>query len=198
MAINYTAIENYLPEVKEKYETLEKYYRKLTFEDAIEQAAKAIVPREVKQCIGYKSGFDSHQRRVGKKLCKIAAEILGSKPYLEQLYQAKSFEDIFDVTEKVKRETFKLGDLWSYDTALRISLHKGWYPEYVYLQTGAKGGAKTLKEEEFISKEQLSGQRKVSPDILPDKLGKLPPHFIENILCVGKRKGWFISNIGGE
>lgn len=112
-------------------------------------------------------------------------------PYWEELEQANSFEDLFRVTEKVRQATYRLGDLWSYDTAQRIALHKGWYPIEVYLQSGAYEGARVLSNEGHIEPSSLRRNRSVSKDVFPGFLNQLKPYLIENILCVGKREGWF-------
>ncbi|MEO9850322.1 MAG: hypothetical protein ABJH72_24625 [Reichenbachiella sp.] len=187
-------IQDYIPQAQQYYSDVEDYYRSLSFEEAVQNAAQAIIPSGIKSCSTSKTAFASHQRRVGKKKCKEGAEKLLTHPFWSELENAKSFEDIFRVTEKVKAQTERLGDLWSYDTAQRIALHKGWYPNEVYLQSGAKDGAKSLVKEGHVKSLVLKGKRHVKREHFPDILKELKPYLIENILCVGKREGWFINS----
>jgi hypothetical protein len=191
MVIRIYEIEKYVPQAEQYYADVEQYYKSLNFQDAVKNAAQAIIPAGIKSCSTNKTAFAGHQRRVGKEKCKEGAEKLLTDPYWRELERAKSFEDIFRVTEKVKQTTYRLGDLWSYDTAQRIALHKGWFPKEVYLQSGAYEGAKVLRDKGYMTSSSLRGKRSVSKELFPDFLKKLKPYLIENILCVAKREGWF-------
>ncbi|MFT7035953.1 MAG: hypothetical protein ACJA2S_004478 [Cyclobacteriaceae bacterium] len=173
------------------YRGVEVYYKGMSFIEAVKQAANAKVPSSSTSCSRNGTSFAGHQRRVGKKKCKEGAEMLLKHPYWGELEKAQSFEDIFKVTEQVKRNVLKLGDLWSYDTAQRIALHKGWYPQDVYLQSGAYNGIQILRDKGFIDNAAIKGKRYISVKAIPEFLSKLEPFLIENILCVGKREGWF-------
>jgi len=191
MSVKIKEIETYVPQAEEYYSEVEVYYKSLTFLEAVKQAANAIVPSGMASCSTSKTSFAGHQRRVGKTKCKEGAEKLLTHPNWAELEAAKSFEDIFRVTEKVKKNTQKLGDLWSYDTAQRIALHKGWHPKEVYLQSGAHEGIQVLVDEGLIDNSEIKGKRSVPKEALPDFMVKLEPYVIENILCVGKSEGWF-------
>lgn len=191
MSIELENIKAYIDEAEEYYSNVEEYYKSLSFKEAVRNAAQAIVPSNIKSCTKGKTSFAGHQRRVGKQKCKEGAEMLLTHPYWIELEKAKSFEEIFNVTEKVKHKIYRLGDLWSYDTAQRIALHKGWYPKEVYLQSGAFDGAKILAELRYMDGMILKGKRSVSNKSLPNFLSKLDPYLIENILCIGKRENWF-------
>jgi len=184
-------IQDYIPQAQQYYSDVEDYYQGLSFEEAVRKAAQAIIPSGINSCSTSKTAFAGHQRRVGKNKCKEGGEKLLSDPFWLELENAKSFEDIFRVTEIVKVKTDRLGDLWSYDTAQRIALHKGWYPNEVYLQSGAKDGARVLVREGYIEGFNVRGNRHINREHFPDILRELKPYLIENILCVGKREGWF-------
>lgn len=184
-------IEAYIPVAEQYYAEVEQYYKSLNIQDAVENAAQAIIPAGIRSCSKTKTVFAGHQRRVGKSKCNKGAEKLLTGSYWDELEKAKSFEDIFLVTEKVRRATYRLGNLWSYDTAQRIALHKGWHPAEVYLQSGAYEGAKVLREKGYVPPTSLRGKRSVSIEIFPDFLKNLKPFLIENILCVGEKNGWF-------
>lgn len=158
----------HLLEVKEHYESL-------PLKKAIKKASTGMNPN---------GKMNSHQWRIGLKTgMKGAIELL--KRYNE-ISNASSFEQIFEVTEKVKNLIFNLGDLWSYDTALRIGFNKGVYPKEVYVQAGVKKGVlKALPG--FKVK-----QRSLSLDRFDSIYHLLEAYQLENFLCIwgkeGKRK----------
>ena len=86
------------------------------------------------------------------------------------------FEDIIVITDEVKNNTKRLGDLWSYDTALRIGFHLKIYPTDVYIQAGVKKGY-------FKLLNKKPRKRKV-PRIKFPMLDELEVYEIENFLCI--------------
>ncbi|MFA0963948.1 hypothetical protein AB9P05_19230 [Roseivirga sp. BDSF3-8] len=177
-------IQKYILQAQHDYANVEVYYQSLNFKNAVRKAAEAMTSE---------TAFAPHQRRVGKIKCRQGADKLLSHPFWLELENARSFEDIFQVTEKVKLEIKGLGDLWSYDTAQRIAFHKGWYPKEVYLHSGAKEGVKVLVNLGYIKSSSIRGKRHIKKELFPDILRQLDPYIIENILCVGKRKGLFLK-----
>lgn len=184
-------IKKYIPKAKIYYQEIEIYYQDLFnkndfgFKHVIRQAAEAQII-----CNG-KRTFADHQHRIGRKRCEQGAnELLKSKNF-QDLNNANSFEDIFVITERVKNYIYRLGDLWSYDTAQRIALSKGFYPKEVYIHAGAKDGTRLLVKSSLLNSSEIRGKRKISPSVFPKELSKLEPYLIENILCVGKRESWF-------
>lgn len=172
---------------KEYYGEVEKHYRGFNdnLEEVIINAGKAKVPWG---CQGKNSDFAKHQWRVGEDLCAKGAKAL--LEYKDGIGRAKTFNELLEFTDKVKNRIDRIGPLWSYDTAQRIGFNKGIYPQKVYLQTGAKKGAWLLAKHEMVDRKLLWGKRYVDPEIFPKALRELEPYFIENMLCVGKRKGW--------
>jgi hypothetical protein len=71
-----------------------------------------------------------------------------------------------------------LGELWAYDTALRLGAHLGHLPARVYLHRGTRKGAENLGL-------NVTGETIEVKD-LPDALRSLPPHESEDILCIYK------------
>lgn len=179
-------IIKYVIWASEYYATCEDYYKSLNFKDAVKKAGEAYVPPNTRNCLGTKSSFASHQRRIGKKQCAQSAEELLREDRLRRLQRATSFDAIFAVTEEIKKGFDGLGDLWSYDTAQRIAMNKGIKPDVVYLQSGARQGAIKI-----IERNELRRRRTLNTEKFPDFLKKFPPFLIENLLCVGKRKQWF-------
>ena len=111
------------------------FYRGLAFRDAVEYAASAAGPH---------GNIQPSQRRVGVRRLRRSAKLLLKR--LEDLRRARSFADLFQVTESVRRDIQGLGDCWSYDTALRIAFHLGpvFYPQAVFLMRANRGGIRKL------------------------------------------------------
>lgn len=157
----------------------EEYYKKLNLSDAIEQAVLGQSPKS-----SSKTHMDSHQRRVGYEACKAGLKELLIINKKTPLANCKSFEDIFNITEQVKRNTARLGDLWSYDTSLRIGFNLGHYPKEVYIQAGVTKGVKRALKGKFQK------GRSLPLNIFPIEIQKLQPYEAENFLCIwGKNNG---------
>jgi hypothetical protein len=148
------------------------FYKSLELVNAIENAAIAKM-RNGKMA--------SHQWRVGKNKCEEGQAKLLAKEI--EIKKCKIFEELFEITEGVKKSTKGLGDLWSYDTALRIGISLGIYPTEVYIQAGVKNGLKKLFPE------KTPKGRSLPLSIFPKELQILAPYEIENFLCIwGKSK----------
>ena len=71
-----------------------------------------------------------------------------------------------------------LGELYVYDTALRIGAKLNLLPNKVYLHAGTRSGAEALG---FDGKATV-----LNVSDLPRELQKLEPHEIEDVLCIFK------------
>jgi hypothetical protein len=71
-----------------------------------------------------------------------------------------------------------IGELYVYDTALRIGAKLGVFPEYVYLHSGTRVGARNLGL-------PWEGPHLLRRDLLPAFQG-LRPHEVEDCLCIFK------------
>jgi hypothetical protein len=72
-----------------------------------------------------------------------------------------------------------LGELYFYDTALRIGAKLGVLPQAVYLHAGTRAGATTLGlivDGSVLLKSEL-----------PELPQKLQPHEVEDVLCIYKK-----------
>lgn len=136
--------------------------------EAIEKAAKSIDPTNENKMF-------RHQRRVGQIVANKGYEALKDREKELQLNQ--NFEEILAITDEVSKQIYRLGSLWSYDTALRIGFQKKIYPKNVYLQAGVKKGYKKIFN-------QNSNNRFVNKEIFPQELQILEPYEIENFLCI--------------
>ena len=69
-----------------------------------------------------------------------------------------------------------IGELYVYDTALRIGAHLRLLPRQVYLHTGTRVGARALGLDDRTTSVSLSH--------LPVGLRPLQPHEVEDVLCI--------------
>lgn len=146
---------------------LKEFFEKLdSLQSAIENAAMANDPD---------GKMNAHQRRLGKKKCLEATRKLFS--FEIEMSKCESFEGIFELTERVKNNTKGVGDLWSYDTALRIGFYLHVYPKNVYVQCGVKEGLKKMTE-------NIPIKRFVDKSLLPKQLQSYDSYMIENFLCI--------------
>jgi hypothetical protein len=152
-------------------EKMKEFYERMSLDNAIKNAAVGE---------NFDGKMSSHQWRIGKERgSKGGTELLRKKHSIED---SKSFEDIFETTEKIKKECFGLGDLWSYDTALRIGFNMHVYPKEIYVQAGvAFGVRKALKG-------KLPKGRSLSLNIFPNEIQKLKAYEAENFLCIWGKK----------
>ncbi len=151
---------------------MKEFYEMLDLKTAIEFASIGKNPN---------GKMNRHQWRVGN-----INGGNGAKELLKQeaaIKKCKTFEEIFEITEQVKKDIYKLGDLWSYDTALRIGFNLKLYPKEVYVQRGVISGV--LK---VMNGKRPKG-RSLHVNIFPKEFQKLKPYEIENFLCIwGKDK----------
>lgn len=151
-----------------------EYFKNITLKVAVYEASSSIESLN-------KNKMFSHQRRIGKGITNKGAEKMLEK--IDEIGKCKTFDEVFLITEEVRKSIFKLGHLWSYDTALRIGFNLNLYPDKVYIQSGVKNGLKK------IFKEKTPRGRTLPKNIFPLQLQKLEPYMIENFLCIyGKNK----------
>ena len=183
-------IKDYLPTAENYYKEVEDFFKKQTLKEAIKNAAEGTLSQN---CDGRTTKFASHQHRVGRKRCAIGAKLLLESKFVKRIEQAQNFDDLMKVVLNVANDplTDRLGDLWCYDTAQRIGFKLKIYPEEVYLQCGAKSGARQLVRSNKINSSAIRGKRHVPKNVFPQELSSLEPYLIENLLCVGKGKGWY-------
>jgi len=116
----------------------------------------------------------SHQRRLYKTVIPAASlQLLAGSA---RLFAARTFADLYFEVEASIGNIFGAGALYIYDTALRLGAFRGLQPNEVYLQAGAREGAKQV----------LSGVpgRSVPLSQFPTAFHSLAPHEMENLLCL--------------
>jgi hypothetical protein len=99
------------------------------------------------------------------------------------LYQANTFEDIFEIIKSEKIHGF--GPLAIYDTSVRIGFSRKIYPNNVYLHAGAQKGMSNLERKGFVPS-RISERSTVPLNKIPEELKLLNPIQIENFLCLYK------------
>jgi hypothetical protein len=134
---------------------------------AIECAALA------KNCKGKRC---SHQRRIPKTCLEKAKHLLLSNS--EAVAQAEDFDALFNLIEKMCKPIKGLGELYIYDTSLRIGAKRDLMPTKVYLHAGTRRGAKTLGFN--------GGVKAIDVSDMPKQLQQLEPREIEDVLCIFK------------
>jgi len=148
-------------------EELNWFAQKPTLKSAVEFSALAI---------NSKGKRYSHQRRLKRATLEKAKETLLAN--FGELKKAQSFDDLFLLIEKLLKPISGAGELYIYDTALRIGANMNLLPTKIYLHAGTRIGARALG---FKTKLKVIEKRD-----LPADFNKLEPHEIEDILCIFK------------
>jgi len=159
-------------EMRELHE-LARFFKSLSFTAAIEYAASGVSPHRK---------IHPHQRKIGVKRLRQSAAML--KKHIPVIRKAKSFADLFIVTEAIKSYMKGLGDLWSYDTALRMAFNRGktFYPRAVYVQESSMKSVKKI-----FSRILIKG-RVLPMKVLPKEMQVLKPFEAENFLSIRGKK----------
>ena len=118
----------------------------------------------------------SHQRRLKKATLQRAKAILLAN--LRRIKQCRNFDELFTLIEVALQGTGGIGELYVYDTALRIGAKLNLLPRKVYLHAGTRVGARAIG---FYGTARIL---RVSD--LPKELQRLKPHEIEDTLCIFK------------
>lgn len=118
----------------------------------------------------------SHQRRIPRHaLAHARRRLLAQIPRMRAI---TSFDDLHELVRLVVEPIRGTGELYVYDTALRIGAKLGLSPNIVYLHAGTRKGGKTLGIR--------PSRESVSLTELPRALRVLAPREIEDLLCIYK------------
>jgi hypothetical protein len=140
-----------------------------TLDDAIRRAALAEEPDGKRY---------AHQRRLKRADLEAAAAKLPTCS--EDIAAASNFARLFEEVRAALRLLDGLGELYMYDTALRIGAKQGTLPVRIYLHAGTRKGAKALGID-------IQGVKALFKFDLPPELRELEAHEIEDVLCIYKR-----------
>lgn len=163
-----TIVRSYTKQVRPHARAeLDRFRQQPTLTLAIEYAALAINSAGKRY---------SHQRRLKKATLEQARDaLLANMKFIEK---SKSFDGLFDLLEALLEPIKGIGELYVYDTSLRISAKMNLLPTKVYLHTGTRVGARALG---------LDGKAKaLDLSALPLEFRRLEAHEIEDVLCIFK------------
>lgn len=122
----------------------------------------------------------SHQRRVKSHAIREATKRLADSH--NDIQDCSSFHDLWNAVGSALRPIQGIGELYIYDTALRIGAQLRLTPKNVYLHAGTLTGARKLG----LLSPQDSHKLWLEPRELPAPLRDLPPSDVENLLCIYK------------
>jgi hypothetical protein len=123
----------------------------------------------------------SHQRRLSRTILEQARGSLRANE--KKIEQCKDFDELYTLLENLLVPIKGIGELYVYDTALRIGARLGLLPSKVYLHAGTRVGAQVLG---------FDGKAKaLEVSQLPQELQQLEPHEIEDVLCIFK--DWLVK-----
>ncbi|GAB4377368.1 MAG: hypothetical protein Kow00121_26600 [Elainellaceae cyanobacterium] len=161
-------VRTYIQNVRPYAQTELNWFRQQpSLESAIEKAAFAVNSQGKRH---------PHQRRLKKSTLEEAHQTLLSN--IKEIQHCKSFDDLFTLVEMLLNPIVGAGELYTYDTALRIGAKLNLLPTAVYLHAGTRNGAKTLG---FNSRTKM-----IEMAALPSELQQLEPYEVEDILCIFK------------
>lgn len=118
-AIKRRHVKKYLPQTVEE---LNWYREQSSLRSAVELAALAI---------DRKGKRHAHQRRLSRSALEKAKEVLVANT--ESLERAKDFDGLIHLIKALLDSVTGIGELYVYDTSLRIGARLGLSPEKVYL-----------------------------------------------------------------
>jgi hypothetical protein len=163
-------VRHYKQKFRERAEQeLGTFHAEKTLEDAIRRAALAEDPGGKRYAHQWRREREDLERSAAK-LATRAAEIAS----------ASDFASLFQIVRSAVHHLRGIGELYIYDTALRIGAKKNALPKLVYLHAGTRKGAKALG----IDVEDVPALFKFE---LPQELRELEAHEIEDVLCIYKR-----------
>lgn len=147
---------------------LNSFLAEMTIEDAIARAGCAETPAGRRY---------SHQRRLKHDDLKAATIRLLERA--AALQAAASFAKLYDMVDEAVGHFGGIGELYVYDTSLRIGAKLGRMPEHVFLHAGARKGAAALGM-------NVKGVRRLFVFDFDQRLRELEAHEIEDVLCIYK------------
>jgi hypothetical protein len=143
------------------------YQRQRTDRDAVSRAARCVLPSGKRH---------PHQYRIpGRVLADAELRLLAN---IDAIRVCTSFDELHDLIEQLAGSISGIGELATYDIALRIGARIGVAPTRVYLHSGTREGARSLG----------LGERRRTLEVseLPSAFRRLAPREIEDVLCIFK------------
>ena len=161
-------VRQYISQIRPRLRAdLEWFEHQPSLESAIGYAALAIKSNGKRQ---------QHQRQLRKANLESAKHALLAN--IEAIEKSSTFDGLFDLVDAILKPIAGVGELYLYDTCLRIGAKLALMPKRVYLHAGTRKGAQALG---------LDGHAKaLEVALFPTELQQLEPHEIEDLLCIFK------------
>lgn len=161
-------VRTYIRRIRPRAQTeLDWFSRQPTFGAAIRNAALAVNSQSKRY---------SHQRRLTKIALERGLDVLSRRA--RAMEQARDFAELFGLIDAALEPIPGLGELYVYDTALRIGGKLNLFPGKLYLHAGTRKGARALGLNARAATLDVSN--------LPAEFHTLRPHEIEDVLCIFK------------
>lgn len=117
-----------------------------------------------------------HQWRLTNNALSLAHSEL--KKSLKKFNACKNFDELLRLVESTAGRVFGIGELYNYDTSLRIGAYLGLFPEQVYLHRGVREGARKLG---------INTRRRSIPiEEFPIEFRMIDAKDLEDIVCIYK------------
>jgi hypothetical protein len=117
----------------------------------------------------------SHQRRIKRAAIQEAFSLLSGAS--DRIKRTRDFAELFQLISALLEDVPGIGELYVYDTSLRIGAKLNLFPKKVYLHAGTRLGARALG---------LQAGAMLDVSDLPREFRSLLPHEIEDALCIFK------------
>ena len=167
MNLNSIALDYVLNVRPKAQEEIDWFTQQPALGQAIEYAALAINKRRKKY---------RRQWRLKNISLEAARQILLKS--CDEILKSNDFDDLFALIEKLCKPIKGIGELYIYDTSLRIAARLHIMPKKVYLHAGTRAGAWALGLDINIKALEFSK--------IPLEFRNLEPHEIEDVLCIYK------------
>lgn len=160
-------VRTYIHRIRPRSQTeIDWFVRQPSLRAAIRNAALAVNSRGKRY---------SHQRRLTKVALERALDVLSK--HARAIQKAHDFDDLVHLIDTALEPISGLGELYVYDTTLRIGAKLNLFPDKVYLHAGTRLGARALG---------LRTAATLKMSELPKEFRALKPHEIEDVLCIFK------------
>ncbi|MCL4549834.1 MAG: hypothetical protein M1495_14840 [Bacteroidetes bacterium] len=118
----------------------------------------------------------AHQRRLKKQALINSRDILFQN--ITKLKKVNDFHSLFEIVTDLLLPIKGVGELYYYDTTLKLGSYLRLFPEYIYLHSGTRTGAQKMNlpfKKKYLLKHEI-----------PMELQKLLPYEVEDFLCIYK------------
>ena len=164
-----TIVRTYIDRIRPRAQAeINWFAHQPSLDAAIEKAALAVNSRGKRY---------SHQRRIKRVAIQEALSILSNES--GHIKRARTFAELFELINAALEDIPGIGELYVYDTTLRIGAKLNLFPDRVYLHAGTRLGARSLG---------LRTAATLKMSELPKEFCALKPHEIEDVLCIFKDK----------